>query len=218
MGGAGQPLFVEANRGQEHPSVANELTDAPLVLADAKDKAGRAEAVEVKGNGEAHAGDRGRPEWRWWNPFTWFSWGIDWSEAVDQELALVRQLNQTFGTGHTRLDQFTAQERAKIEQALGQKFNWEAASAIRASERELEIRDKVLIGSQVSLVAAGIADASAGGVAVVEATALGGKPVVEITVSRTNLLKVISRPAKTGFRIDRPDAHKPFYHWHFWRW
>jgi hypothetical protein len=32
-------------------------------------------------------------------------------------------LNQTFGTAHTRLDQFTAKERAMIEQALGQKFN-----------------------------------------------------------------------------------------------
>jgi hypothetical protein len=91
------------------------------------------------------------PEWRWWNPFTWFSWGIDWSEAVDQELAIVRQLNLIFGTAHTRLDQFTAEERARIEQALGQKFNWEEASAIRVSERELQIRDKVLLGSQVSL-------------------------------------------------------------------
>ena len=43
--------------------------------------------------------------------------------AVDPELAIVRQLNQTFGTAHTRLDQFTAKERAMIEQALGQKFN-----------------------------------------------------------------------------------------------
>jgi hypothetical protein len=52
----------------------------------------------------------------------------------------------------------------------------------------------------------------------IEATAFGGTPLLEITVSRTNLLKVISRPARTGFRIDRPDYHKPFYHWHFWRW
>lgn len=106
-----------------------------------------------------------------------------------------------------------------IEKALGQRFNWEGASAIRASERELKIRDKVLLGSQVSLAAAGVADAAAGGIAIVEATALGGTPVAEFTVgSRTHIFRVISRPLKSGFRIDRPDPHKPFTHTHFWRW
>uniref|UniRef100_UPI003220535A hypothetical protein n=1 Tax=Thermogutta sp. TaxID=1962930 RepID=UPI003220535A len=38
-------------------------------------------------------------------------------------------------------------------------------SAIRASERELQIRDKVLLGSQVSLAGAAVADAAAGGIA-----------------------------------------------------
>ena len=120
------------------------------------------------------------PEWCWWNPFTWFPWGIDWSQAVDQELAIVRQLNLIFGTAHTRLDQFTAEERARIEQALGQKFNWEEASAIRASERELQIRDKVLLGSQVSLAAAGVADAAAGGLVGAEMagiTRIGSTPL-----------------------------------------
>lgn len=128
-------------------------------------------------------------------------------------------MNQTFGTAHTRLDQFTAEERAMIEQALGQKFNWEAASAIRASEGELRVRDKVLLGSQVSLAAAGVADAAAGATAIVEVTVLAGKPVAEFTVfSRTNALRVISRPGRVGLRIDWADAHKPFTHWHFWRW
>ncbi|GAB6188008.1 hypothetical protein [Thermopirellula anaerolimosa] len=136
----------------------------------ANETVGRAQGGQVRVQGEAAGGGAQRlPEWRWWNPFTWFGWGIDWSEAVDQEIELVRQLNQTFGTAHTRLDQFTAEERARIEQALGRKFNWEQASAIRASERELQIRDKVLLGSQVSLAGAAVADAAAGGVAVYQA-------------------------------------------------
>ncbi|GIW97582.1 MAG: hypothetical protein KatS3mg111_0915 [Pirellulaceae bacterium] len=121
-------------------------------------------------NGSDEAvGDGSTSTSRWWNPFTWFDWGIDWSEAVDEELAIVRQLNQTFGTTHTRLDKFTAEERARIEQALGQKFNWEAASAIRASEQALRARDKVLRSSEVSFVVAGVADALAGGLAICEA-------------------------------------------------
>ncbi|MBC7352017.1 MAG: hypothetical protein H5U08_06635 [Thermogutta sp.] len=131
-------LFAQVGHAHEHTSAASGNRDALPSVACEKDMPGMAEAVEIKTNGEAHAaGDGGKAStWRWWNPFAWFNWGIDWSEAVDEELAIVRQLNQTFGTRHTRLDQFTAEERARIEQALGQKFNWEAASAIRASELE----------------------------------------------------------------------------------
>jgi len=43
--------------------------------------------------------------------------------------------------------------------------------------------------------------------------------MAEFTVlSRTNVVRVISRPARAGFRIDWADAHKPFTHWQFWRW
>lgn len=31
----------------------------------------------------------------WYNPFTWFP---NWDKAVDQELAIVKQLNKMFGT------------------------------------------------------------------------------------------------------------------------
>ncbi|MGQ9823341.1 MAG: hypothetical protein ACUVQK_15925 [Thermogutta sp.] len=82
---------------------------------------------------------------------------------------MLPELNRTFGTTHPRLDEFTVEERARIENTLGQKFNWEGASAIRATERELKVRDKVVLGSQVSLAAAGVADAAAGGVAAYEA-------------------------------------------------
>ncbi|GAB6166132.1 hypothetical protein JCM19992_21320 [Thermostilla marina] len=158
--------LVDPGGRQEHPGTAKNNADTSFAVAAAKRAHGSGEAVEAQANGEPSANrDRRLPEWRWWNPFTWFNWGVDWSEAVDQEIALVRQLNQTFGTMHTRLDQFTAEERAMIEQALGQKFNWEAASAIRASEGELRVRDKVLLGSQVSLVAAATADAAAAGCA-----------------------------------------------------
>lgn len=67
-----------------------------------------------------------------------------------------------------------------IEEALGQQFDWEAASAIRASERELPIRDNFLLGSQVSLVVAGVADTAAGGLVVAEmagVTTVGSTPV-----------------------------------------
>jgi len=41
----------------------------------------------------------------------------------------------------------------------------EHASAIRASQHERRIRDKVILGSQVSLAAAGVANAEPGGIA-----------------------------------------------------
>ena len=91
-----------------------------------------------------------------WNPFTWFRWGVDWGAAVDLEIEIVKQLNAIFGTHRTRLDAFTPEERARIEDALGQKIDWDGGP-IKASERELRIRDRVFLGSQISLVVSGVA-------------------------------------------------------------
>ncbi|ASV73585.1 hypothetical protein THTE_0983 [Thermogutta terrifontis] len=141
-------------------------------------------------------------------------------------------MNQTFGTRHTRLDQFTAEERARIEQALGQKFNWEAASAIRASDQELRVRDKVLLGSQVSLVAAGVADAAAGGVALYEA-ATGTTLLVEgasvggrIGSGDIFQIRPVGRPPliRLDYHAIRPGGAKvplidsPPLGWHHWPW
>lgn len=231
---AGQSVFAEARRRQEGPGGENGNGSPPFILTAAKDELPRAEAAEVTANGEASAagGDGSASTWRWWNPFTWFSWGIDWSDAIDQELAVVRQLNQTFGTAHTRLDQFTAEERAMIERALGQKFNWEAASAIRASERDLQIREKVLLGSQVSLVAAGVADAAAGGVAVYEAATgttflvegvlvggrMGSGGILQIRpAGRPPLIRFDYHAIKPG-GAKVPHIDSPPLGWHHWPW
>ena len=90
----------------------------------------------------------------WYNPFTWFP---NWDKAVDQELAIVKQLNKMFGTRHVRLDGFTPEERVRIETALGQKIDWEGG-AIRASQGALETRDKVLVGSHIALKVAEVSN------------------------------------------------------------
>jgi RHS repeat-associated protein len=104
----------------------------------------------------------------WWNPFTWFSWGPDWGEAVDEELAIVKQLNQLLGTHHSRLDQFTAAERAKAEEILGQTLNW-PESAMTAAQQSLSNRQYYLDKSEFSLKVSATADVLAGTAAVLSA-------------------------------------------------
>ena len=130
----------------------------------------------------------------WYNPFTWFG---DWGDAVDQEHDVVRDLNRTFGTNHTRLDTFTPKERSRIETALGQKIKW-GGGAIKACEEELGTRHKVLNSSEISLYVAGTADAAAGGLVTLElagVTAAGSVPVSQIPARVTAFLAARGREA-----------------------
>jgi len=140
------------------PIIASWITQDPITF-----QGGDANLYRYCGNDPVNSVDPSGLAW--WNPFTWFDWGIDWSDAVDQEIEVVRQLNEAFGTSHTRLDAFSPEERARIEAALGNKIDWEGG-AIRAAEGELKTRQKVLVGSEVCLWGAAAADVAAAGFAV----------------------------------------------------
>jgi hypothetical protein len=92
----------------------------------------------------------------WWNPFTWFPC---WDEAFDLEIETVRELNETFGTNHNFLHQFTPEERATIEAALNTTIEWRGA--FETSKKCLKEREIVLKGSKICVVTAGVADAAA---------------------------------------------------------
>lgn len=49
---------------------------------------------------------------------------------------------------------------------------------------------------------------------------IGGQPLYEITFLRPgpNVFKIISRPLRIGFRIDRAHHGQPWGHPHLWRW
>jgi RHS repeat-associated protein len=94
-----------------------------------------------------------------WNPFTWW---VDWSEQIKQEEAYVEEFNRLLGTHHRNLASFTAAERARIEATLGEKFDWDAASAIAQSDRPWHERLETLDNSETSLRVAEVANDAAG--------------------------------------------------------
>jgi len=47
---------------------------------------------------------------------------------------------------------------------------------------------------------------------------MGNESFLTIESNQTNLLRILSKPLRKGFRVDRPNFHKPFYHTHFWSW
>jgi len=41
---------------------------------------------------------------------------------------------------------------------------------------------------------------------------------IDTTPQASNIIKIISKPGRWGYRIDKSDIHKPYIHQHFWRW
>ena len=92
------------------------------------------------------SGIDGETEVVWWNPWTWknpYTWFGDWGEPYNTELEIVQELNRLFGTKHTRLDAFTPEERARIEEFYGQKFKWDDMPIREAQEEWGRSRENI---------------------------------------------------------------------------
>ncbi len=61
-----------------------------------------------------------------------------------------------------------------------------------------------------------------GGLVVATLATAGGAAemagVLNTAPQSNNIIRIMSRPGRWGYRIDKPDAHKPYIHDHFWRW
>jgi hypothetical protein len=73
-------------------------------------------------------------------------------------------------------------------------------------------------GTRTSLWISSITISLAAIIGTCEFTCLGNESFLTIESNQTNLLRILSKPLRKGFRVDRPDFHKPFYHVHFWSW
>jgi len=128
------------------------------------------------GNGPTNRTDPSGDAWYdYLNPFWWFS--TDWSGAVDHEIALLKQLNATFGTSHTSLHSFTPEERARIEAALGIEIDWDNG-AIQAATESLGTRRVVLGTSEGCLWGAAAVDTAAGACAITGVNPWVGKVAI----------------------------------------
>jgi hypothetical protein len=74
-------------------------------------------------------------------------------------------------------------------------------------------------GTRGALTVATAAAAAAATVGTIEFVFHGNVPMAQVNImSSGNVFRIISRPFRTGFRIDPAHHGKPWGHTHFWRW
>jgi hypothetical protein len=133
----------------------------------------------------------------WWDGRTWFNSGFtdSWS---DQANSIGKTMGDTLSGNWGDIgDNYDDSTLGQAEQA--------GPGVYTAT--------KVCVGTATATAAAAAA------VGTFEFAALGNESIAEINLfSDGNVLKIVSRPFKWGFRIDPAHHGKPWGHSHLWNW